>query len=621
MGTDAWGIDDGYWDTWGEWRHTPSATREALQLAMGAKVDQSEPPAGERPLWVVQAGEQAALADPCELLLEDGATVRVDARLPPDLPIGYHDLRPLRGGPTTRLIATPSRCHMTPGLRQWLLAVQLYACRSDRSWGIGDFGDLRTMAAWATQRDAGMVALNPLHAPLPTDHIQPSPYFASSRRWLNPLYLEIERLLGATDDAHVAKLAAEARQLTSQRRIDHDAVWRAKRAALVRLWDELGPDLRFERWRADQGSPLETYARFCALAEHHGSGWSGWPSEHRHPDRPEVARFAAGNPDRVAFWAWVQLICHDQLQRTSEVVPILHDLAIGVDPDGADAWADQDLLALGARVGAPPDQFNSAGQDWGLPPFVPWKLREVGYAPLAELWGASLRRGGGLRIDHVMGLFRLFWLPPGRGPTEGAYVRYRGDELLSVLAIESTRAGALVVGEDLGTVEDEAREALHDAGVLLNRLVWFEDMPLDDYPEHALTAVTTHDLPTVAGVWSGADLGEQRAVGHLVDEGKETELRSRLADLTGCDPEAPVEDVILAVHSQVARAPSMLTAMTMEDALAIRERPNMPGTTTERANWSLGLPVTLDEALASPLPNRLAATMRQGRSSRRGPAS
>ena len=616
MGTDAWGIDDGYWDTWGEWRQTPYAIAEQLRGAMGAREGQSAPPAGDRPLWVVQAGAEAALADRCELVLEDGTTVRVGAHLPPDLPIGYHDLRPLGGGPTTRLIATPGRCHMNPGLRRWLLAVQLYACRSDRSWGIGDFGELRRIAAWATERGAGMVALNPLHAPLPTDHIQPSPYFASSRRWLNPLYLEIERLLGASDDPHVAKLATQARQLDTQRRIDHDAVWRTKRAALGRLWGELGPDLRFERWRADQGSALETYARFCALAEHHESGWSGWPAEHRHPDRPEVARFAAENAGRVAFWAWVQLLCHDQLQRTSEVVPILHDLAIGVDPDGADAWADQDLLALEARVGAPPDQFNSAGQDWGLPPFVPWKLRAVGYAPLAELWGASLRRGGGLRIDHAMGLFRLFWLLPQRGPTEGAYVRYHGDELLAVLAIESTRAGSLVVGEDLGTVEDEAREALHDAGVLVNRLVWFEDMPIKDYPEQALTAVTTHDLPTVAGVWSGADADEQRAMGHLVDENKETELRSRLVDLTGCRSEAPVEDVIVAVHSLVARAPSMLTALTMEDALAVRERPNMPGTTTERPNWSLGLPVTLDDALASPLANRLAATMQRGRSSR-----
>lgn len=613
MATDPWGIDDGHWDTWGNWHPTSPDTANALRVAMGADEDHNEPPAAQRPLWIVATGDEAELAGSCELVLEDGTTVRVDARLPADLPAGYHEIRPLDGGPTTRLIVTPGRCHLTAGLREWVLAVQLYACRSDRSWGIGDFGDLRTIATWAAERGAGMVAVNPVHAPLPSDPVQPSPYFASSRRWLNPLYLEIERIPGAADDPDVADLAAEARQLLGQRRIDHNRVWHAKRAALAKLWTNLGPDLRFERWRADQGVALETYARFCALAEHHGSGWSRWPAEHRHPDRPEVTRFAAENAEHVAFCAWIQLLCDDQLDRASATLPILHDLAIGVDPDGAEAWSHQDLLALEARVGAPPDLFNRSGQDWGLPPFVPWRLREAGYGPLAELWRSNLRHGGGLRIDHVMGLFRLFWLPPGHGPTEGAYVRYRGDELLAVLAIESTRAGALVIGEDLGTVEDEVRMALGRAGVLSNRLVWFEDSSPDEYPEQALAAVTTHDLPTVAGVWSGSDIAEQRAVGRSIDEDQEGALLTKLARLSQCALDAPLDDVIVGVYQRLSRAPSMLTAVTMEDILGVAMRPNMPGTTTERPNWALALPSSLDGALASPLANRVATTMLEGR--------
>ena len=216
----------------------------------------------------------------------------------------------------------------------------------------------------------------------------------------------------------------------------------------------------------------------------------------------------------------------------------------------------QDLLAHGVRVGAPPDEFNRFGQDWGLPPFVPHALRDAGYAPLARLWGAAMGDGGGLRIDHVMGLFRLFWIPPGGGPSEGAYVRYRGDELLATLAVESVRAGAVVVGEDLGTVEPEVRSALADAGLLSYRLAWFEDGPPEEYPRQALAAVTTHDLPTVAGVWTGDDVADQRAAGIEPDEPALERLRGRLMGLTGLGPDAPVDEVVVAAHRRLAAAPS-----------------------------------------------------------------
>ena len=315
--------------------------------------------------------------------------------------------------------------------------------------------------------------------------------------------------------------------------------------------------------------------------------------------------------DRVAFWAWLQFLLDDQLRRAEEPLPLLTDLAIGVDPDGADAWVMQDLLAHGVRVGAPPDEFNRSGQDWGLPPFVPHALRDAGYAPVARLWAGAMGRGGGLRIDHVMGLFRLFWIPPGGGPTDGAYVRYRGDEMLAVLAVESVRAGAVVVGEDLGTVEPEVRTMLGDGGLLSYRLAWFEEGPPEDYPVQALAAVTTHDLPTVAGVWSGEDAADQRAAGIEPDEPALERLRGRLMGLTGLGPDAPVDEVVVAAHRRLAAAPSALVGATLEDALALRRRPNLPGTTDERPNWSIPLPLPLGEVFSDPLVSRVVDALRR----------
>src|ERR671912_117851 len=413
--TDPWGIDDGYWDVQGVWHETPPDTAAALRSAMGAGAGPDDGPSAGRPVWVVRAGAAEPLLGPCELVLEDGAEVRTDGSLPPDLPIGYHDLRPLDG-------------------------------------------------------------------------VEPSPYFPSSRRWSTPLAVRIEDVPGADGDAAVENLAERARGLNAAPLLDRDAVWDLKRRALEHLWATFGPDMRFERWRADMGHDLETYARFCALAEHHGAGWPAWPAEHRHPARAGVASFATSHAERVAYWAWVQFLVDEQLRRAEEPLHLLTDLAIGVDPHGADAWAMQDLLANGVRVGAPPDEFNRAGQDWGLPPFVPHALRDAAYEPVASLWRAAMGRGGGLRIDHVMGLFRLYWIPPGGGPADGAYVRYRGDEMLAVLAIESVRSGAVVVGEDLGTVEDEVRHALGEAGVLSYRLAWFQGETPEHYPAQALAA-------------------------------------------------------------------------------------------------------------------------------------
>jgi 4-alpha-glucanotransferase len=287
----------------------------------------------------------------------------------------------------------------------------------------------------------------------------------------------------------------------------------------------------------------------------------------------------------------------------------MQDLPIGVDPDGADAWAWQDALATGASIGAPPDRFVTRGQDWGLPPFVPHHLRALGYAPFIETIRASLRRGGGLRIDHVMGLFRLFWIPHGLAPAEGAYVRYPADELLAIVALESQRAGATVVGEDLGTIEPGVREQLAAHGILSYRVAWFEPRPPAQYPELAMAAVTTHDLPTIAGLWTGADIREQRRLGLIGEDTPLDSTRDRLSELAGLGDNASVTDVIEAVHARLAEAPSLLVTATLDDALAASERPNVPGTAFERPNWSIPLSLTLEALETAPLPRRIAAIL------------
>ncbi|MBI4012629.1 MAG: 4-alpha-glucanotransferase, partial [Candidatus Rokubacteria bacterium] len=472
VSTDLWGVVDRFEDAQGVWRETSESTRAAVLAAMGG--EPGAPPPGPPRVRVVRPGRRVRLAGPAELALEAGAVRRVDDRLPPDLPLGYHELRPLDGGPSTRLIVSPGRCPLSPGLAAWGWAVQLYATRSRASWGIGDLADLRRLGRWSRGKPgAGLLLVNPLNAATPVTPLQPSPYCPTSRRFRHPIYLRIEEVPGAGDAGlDLPALAARGRALNAERRIDRDAVWRLKLTALERLWSRFAGDPGFDRYCAEQGEPLAGFATFCALAERHSRDWRAWPVEVRRPDVAGVARFRAAEAARVRFHQWLQWLVDAQLARASAEIPVMHDLPIGVDPGGADAWAWQDVLALDATVGAPPDLYNTRGQDWGLPPFVPHRLAAVGYEPFVQTIRANLRHAGGLRIDHVMGLFRLYWIPRGMSPTEGAYVRYPADDLLAILALESHRAGAVVVGEDLGTVEDGVRRRLRAHRVLSYRLVW-----------------------------------------------------------------------------------------------------------------------------------------------------
>lgn len=607
-GADGWGITNGYWGTDGAWHETGDATRRALRQAMGGMPDAARPPEGP-PVWTVPAGWSEPLLGPCHLVLEDGRQEGVVTSLSPDLPIGRHRLVPTDGGPTTLLIVRPRRCHLPADLRASALAVQLYAARSRDSWGIGDLGDLATLGSWARGAGVDLVATSPLHAASPGDDPQPSPYYPSSRRHLHPLHLRVEDVPGARVSGRVAELAAEAARHNDVRLIDRRSAWQHKRAALEILFEGRGTaiDRSVQDFRTDRGTDLERWATFCAIAETHPGSWQHWPSELRHPSAPAVARFASAHAERIRFHCWLQWLADQQLSRAADACPLITDLAVGVDPGGADAWADQDLLALDARVGAPPDDFATAGQDWGLPPPVPHRLREDHYDTFARTLRANLRHAAGVRIDHILGLFRLYWIPGGHDARQGAYVRLPAEDLLAVTAIESVRAGAFVIGEDLGTVEDGVRDALANNAVLGTQVLWFEETPPQKWRTAAQGAATTHDLPTIVGLWSGADRDARAAAG-LEPQDTDAAL-ARLQAVVAAEDADPTR-VVSDAHRAIAESPVAVATATLDDVLEVADRPNMPGTVDEWPNWRLALPTLLDDLTSGPTPPTLEALVR-----------
>ena len=601
------GIVKRYKDALGHWRQTPEETHAAILDAMG-----QPDPGAQQPVLIVRPGQRKRLRAPAEIRLEDGGVLKVEAMLPPDLPLGYHALRYFDRDESTRLIASAGACHLPEDLCVWGWSAQLYALRSSQSWGIGDFADLRRLARWsAKELAAGVLLVNPLQTSSPVLPQQPSPYFPSSRLYRNLLYLRIEDIPGAAESAaDLEPLAVAGRALNRERRIDRDAVFKLKIDALGRLWSRFAGDSRFDRFCDTQGGSLARFATFCALAEQHNSGWHSWPTEYRHPDSPGVARFAADHSERVRFYHWVQWLLDEQIAQAAAQIPLMQDLPIGVDPDGFDAWVWQDVFASGVTIGAPPDEYNRQGQNWGLPPLIPWKLRHAGYEPFIQTIRAALRHAGGLRIDHVMGLFRLFWIPENSDPRAGAYVRYPESELLAILALESERAKAYIVGEDLGTVDESFRAQLADCRVLSYRLLWFEADPPARYPKRSLAAVTTHDLPTIAGLWTGADLKVQRELGLNPNEASLNQMRERLAAMAEISQDESVDEVIERTYQLRAEAPSEIVSATLDDALAVEERPNMPSTTSERwPNWSLALPKPREELERDDLAHAVARAL------------
>jgi 4-alpha-glucanotransferase len=589
------------------WEEIPADTPPAILAALGGPEANRVAP-GKEAVRVVRAGRAVKWPTPGELVLEDGSRRPIGDRLPGDLPHGYHDFYPTAGDRKTRVIVTPWRC-IEPAARTWGWAVQLHNTRSQESWGIGDLADLKRLAQWSAELGAGMMLINPLGPPAPVIPQGASPYYPTTRRFRNPLYLRMEDVPGAERvGPELERLSAVARGLNAVPRLDRDRVFQLKQQALRAIWGDGVSDDRFEAFRREQGLPLERYATFCALAEKFGPDWHDWPMEYRRPDHAAVSRFATEHRAAVDYHAWLQWLVDRQLAAAAESIGILQDLPIGIDPGGADAWEWQDLLAGEMSVGAPPDPFNADGQNWCLPPFHPARLRAAAYEPFIQTIRAALRHAGGLRIDHVMGLFRLWWLPQGQHPRHGWYVRYPADDLLGIVALESQRAGAFIVGEDLGTVEPGVRERLAARRVLSCRLLWFEPSPPRDYPELSMASVTTHDLPTIAGLWSGADEAAQRDIGLTVGD-EMINLRGHLRKLLDMDDNAAVNDVIERAYRRLAESPSRIVAATLEDAQAVRERPNMPGTIAQWPNWSLALPQDIETMITTELPRRISRAL------------
>ncbi len=562
--------------------------------------------------------------------------------LPADLPLGYHRVH-LRSGELefdTALIVTPAWLGLPARMgarRAWGLATQLYSVRSKGSWGFGDLADLADLAVWAGARHgADYVLVNPLHAAAPTAPMEPSPYLPTSRRFVNPLYLRVEAIpefgwLAKRDGVHSRRKRVQSRSLRSGT-IDRDAVWKAKRRALesvYRVPRSAGRELAFTAFCQREGTALDDFATWCALAEKNGGDWRTWPKGLQHPANPEVAEFAARHQRAVDFHRWMQWQLDDQLAaaqsqalRAGMSLGVMADLAVGVHPSGADAWSLQEVLALGVTVGAPPDEFNQLGQDWSQPPWRPDRLEELGYQPFRALISAILRHAGGVRIDHVIGLFRLWWIPQGAPPTQGTYVRYNHDAMIGIIALEAHRAGAVVVGEDLGTVEPWARDYLRERGILGTSILWFEvdsynrgPLAAEHWRELCLSSVTTHDLPPTPGYLDGehvrirGELGlltrpadEEMADDQAWQEAWFAELRR--AGLLGA--EADEQDVTLALYRYLGRTRSRLLALALTDAVGEHRTQNQPGTTDEYPNWRVplagpgGAPMLLEDVFTDP---------------------
>ncbi|MEU6368361.1 4-alpha-glucanotransferase [Streptomyces sp. NPDC046931] len=632
---------------------TPDAVRHALSAREGELRERLLPPTvvgwgGRPPAALAHLPEGTRL----RIETEQGQTRASAGQLPPGVH-ALHATAPDGRTAEAHLVAAPARLPAPPGRSHGLL-VQLYSLLSRRSWGMGDLGDLAELTAWAGRTlGAGFVQVNPLHAAVPGAPTDPSPYRPSSRRHPDPVHLRIEDVPEyphVEDQARLRALLERAARLREcvlgkGALIDRDAVWDLKREALELVHAvPLGPGRRaaYADFLADGGEALEDYATWCALAEVYGSDWHAWPSRLRDPRSPETARARAELMDRVGFHTWLAWLTDAQLataQRAARdagmTVGLIHDLAVGVHPGGADAWAQQEYLAAGISVGAPPDAFNPRGQDWGLPPWRPDRLAASGYAPYRLLLRALFRHAGALRIDHVMGLFRLWWVPQGQPPTEGTYVRYDAEAMLGVLVLEAARAGALVIGEDLGTVEPGVREALHERGVLGTSVLWFErdwegsgqPLPPERWRADCLATATTHDLPPTAARLTGDHVELRDRLGLLTrpldqeraeaaaDAREWLALLTRLGLLTGAGgggPTASEELEVQAVHRFLLRTPARLIGVWLPDAVGDRRPQNLPGTWDEYPNWRLptadadGRPTTLEDLAASP---RLHALM------------
>lgn len=582
----------------------------------------------------------------------DGALVgEATFRIPGDLPLGYHRLVATSEGVIAEapLLVTPAQVGMPDRMgdrRGWGLSAQLYSVRSAGSWGVGDLTDLTDLGVWAgADLGADYVLVNPLHAAEPLPHLEPSPYLPSSRRFFNPLYLRVEAVpefaaLPSRARARITVLGRRVRERAAGDGIDRDAAWTAKREALRSLFAvprSAGRELDLAGFRRREGAALTDFATWSVLAEVHGNDARTWPAELRTPTSPAVASFAEAHADDVAFACWLQWLLDEQLAHAQDKavatgmgIGVMHDLAVGVHPGGADAWRLGDAYARGVSVGAPPDPFNQLGQNWLQPPWRPDALEASAYAPFRDMIRAVLRHAGGVRVDHIIGLFRLWWVPAGQEADQGAYVYYDHEALIGVLALEAARAHAVVVGEDLGVVDPAARDFFASRGILGTSILWFETadsgpLPAERWREACLASVTTHDLPPTAGYLEGAHVRLRATLGLLTRPVEEELAADRAEQRVWLDEVrrrgllAPApggeEETVLALHRYLNLTPARLVGAALVDLVGDRRTQNQPGTVDEYPNWRVplsgpdGQPLSLEDVFASGRAARLAAVL------------
>ena len=595
--------------------------------------------------------------------------------LPPGMPLGYHrlELAAAGSGAAIGLAVAPAACYLPSALREgargWGLTTQLYSLRSAGNWGIGDFSDLARLGREAGRHGAAVLGLNPLHALFAAEPRHVSPYSPSSRSQLDYLYIDVTAVPGFAENATARGLAPEP-AITAARAadlVDHAAVAALKRPVLEALFRRLrkrdlgsGGSARtavgaaFREFQRDCGEALIRFATFEALHEHfpHDYGnfsWRGWPAAMHDPNSTEIAAFARAHAERIEFFQFLQWEADRQLGAAAAAghegglsIGLYRDAAVGVDPHGAEAWADQELVAPGAAIGAPPDALSRAGQDWGLAPINPLVLRRRGFAPFIAALRANMRHAGILRIDHVMSLQRLYWIPSGGPATAGAYVNYPFAELLRLVALESHRHHCAVIGEDLGTVPEGFRETMREAEILSYRIVNFERrqdggfIAPSDYPALAAASAATHDLPTLKGFWLGSDIGWRRRLSLYPDPRAETAdsgerhrdrrlLLEALAEQGLIASERfdeflppggePVYTAELgdAIHEFLARSRARLMLVQLEDVAGESEQANLPGTTDAHPNWRRRMASPIEEILAGPDLARVAALVAAAR--------
>ncbi|MDR2253235.1 MAG: 4-alpha-glucanotransferase [Bifidobacteriaceae bacterium] len=626
-----------------------------ITLPLGAEaevwIDLDEDPAFEGGGRRVDVA--AFTADDADRRDVDGrALARRHVELPGDLPLGWHRLRVRASGGVFAegvLAVCPDRLELPEALRAhsvWGPMVQLYSARSRQSWGTGDFVDLGTLGhALAKAEGADFVLINPIHAAEPVPPYTPSPYLPATRDFTNPFYIRpeaIDEYATAEEEARsqVDSLAARARiDNADATMLDRDRSWPLKRAALEVLYNVPRSPAReadLDRFRAERQPAIGDFALWSALSDHGLAGTIEYGS-------PEAAKFAADNAALIEFHVWLQWIAEQQLAAAQALckeggmsLGIVKDLAVGVHPEGADAWSRKSLLATEIQVGAPPDYFNQMGQGWSEPPWRPDALEATGYAAYRSMLRAVLAHAGALRIDHILGLTRLWWIPEGQGPSEGTYVAYDREAMVSILILEATRAGAVVVGEDLGVVPPGLREYLGGRGLLGNSIVWFEKesdgyhlLPPERYRRLAMTTITTHDLPPTSAYLAGEHIVERDRLGLLdtpLEEARAVAAaeRAQMVDLLVerglLDPAQRADGlaIVKALHRFLLATPSVMLGVSLADLVGERRTQNLPGTDREYPNWSVpladaaGNTVYVEDVLDSPVFQAIAEVLRGG---------